>query len=44
MDISFNTVSEITLCVNSENEQALNLYKRVGFKEKHQLIYYTKRC
>lgn len=40
---SFNSIDSISLCVNSKNEKAINLYKRAGFKEKHQLSYFIKR-
>jgi len=40
---SFESIDNITLCVNSGNEKALNLYKKVGFKEKHQLCYFTMK-
>ncbi len=40
---TFASIDNITLCVNSENEKALNLYKKVGFKEKHQLYYFTRK-
>ncbi|MFA5523410.1 MAG: GNAT family N-acetyltransferase [Tissierellales bacterium] len=39
---TFESIGNITLCVNSENEKALKLYKKVGFKEKHQLYYFTR--
>lgn len=40
---TFESIENITLCVSSENEKALNLYKKVGFKEKHQLCYFTMK-
>lgn len=40
---TFASIDNITLCVNSENEKALKLYKKVGFIEKHQLYYFTKK-
>ncbi|MBU5311172.1 GNAT family N-acetyltransferase [Tissierella carlieri] len=40
---SFNSIDSISLCVNSKNEKAINLYKMAGFKEKHQLSYFIKR-
>lgn len=39
---SFNSINSFTLCVNSGNENAINLYKKIGFKQKHQLSYFTK--
>ncbi len=39
---TFDSVDDITLCVNSTNEKALNLYKMVGFKQEYQLCYFTK--
>ncbi|MBU5439620.1 GNAT family N-acetyltransferase [Tissierella sp. MSJ-40] len=39
---SFNSIDSITLCVNLKNEKAINLYKKVGFEEKHQLSYFIK--
>lgn len=41
---TFDSINNIVLCVNSSNERALNLYRRVGFKQKHQLCYFLKRC
>lgn len=41
---TFDSINNIILCVNSENKKALDLYKRVGFKQKHQLYYFTKKC
>lgn len=40
---SFNSIDSVSLCVNSKNEKAINLYKMAGFKEKHQLSYFIKR-
>lgn len=39
---SFDSISEIILCVNSDNKQAMKLYGKVGFKEKHRLYYHKK--
>ncbi len=39
---SFNSIDYINLCVNSKNEKAISLYKKVGFEQKHQLSYFTK--
>lgn len=39
----FDSISSIKLCVNLKNEKAINLYKKVGFKQKHQLSYFSKR-
>ncbi|WP_353094343.1 GNAT family N-acetyltransferase [Tissierella praeacuta] len=40
---SFDSIDSISLCANSQNENAINLYKKVGFKEKHQLSYFMKK-
>ncbi|MBS4537716.1 GNAT family N-acetyltransferase [Clostridium sp. D2Q-11] len=39
---TFEGVNDITLCVNSENKKAVELYKRIGFKQTNQLCYFTK--
>ncbi|MDR7856741.1 GNAT family N-acetyltransferase [Tissierella sp.] len=39
---SFNSIDSITLCVNAQNEKAINLYKKVGFTEKYQLSFFMK--
>ena len=42
--LSFESINEISLCVNSQNSKAINLYKKVGFKKKQQLYYFIKKC
>lgn len=37
---SFKEIEEISLCVEKENERALNLYRAAGFKTEHELIYF----
>lgn len=37
---SFKEIEEISLCVEKENERALNLYRAAGFKMKHELIHF----
>ncbi|KAA0964946.1 GNAT family N-acetyltransferase [Sporosarcina sp. ANT_H38] len=37
---SFNEIEKISLCVEKENESALNLYQAAGFKMKHELIHF----
>ncbi|WP_246941995.1 GNAT family N-acetyltransferase [Bacillus pinisoli] len=39
---SFQTIHSISLCVNSSNEKAINLYKKVGFITEHELAFLTK--
>ncbi|MBM7613762.1 GNAT family N-acetyltransferase [Alkaliphilus hydrothermalis] len=39
---SFESIEEIILCVNSREEKAINLYEKIGFNKKHELIYYTR--
>lgn len=39
---SFESINSVTLCVNSENNAALNLYNRAGLKEKDLLCCLTK--
>ncbi len=36
---TFETIESITLSVNSVNHQAIRLYKKVGFKQKHELLF-----
>lgn len=33
-------IEEVSLCVENENERALNLYRAAGFKIKHELIHF----
>ncbi|REB07462.1 GNAT family N-acetyltransferase [Sporosarcina sp. BI001-red] len=40
---TFKDMDSITLCVNSANENAINLYKKVGFKHLHDLRAFTKK-
>lgn len=39
---TFETIDFITLCVNSSNDNALRLYKKVGFRRIHDLCFFTK--
>ncbi|WP_042221677.1 GNAT family N-acetyltransferase [Oceanobacillus manasiensis] len=39
---TFESMDSITLCVNSTNQNAINLYKKVGFQHQHDLISFTK--
>lgn len=39
---SFETIDEITLCVNSANEKAIHIYQKLGFHTEHELISYEK--
>ncbi|RJG23624.1 GNAT family N-acetyltransferase [Paenibacillus thiaminolyticus] len=34
-------IEKITLCVRADNEQALHLYRRAGFRELHRLRFYA---
>ncbi|MFN7250317.1 MAG: GNAT family N-acetyltransferase [Anaerobacillus sp.] len=40
---TIDSIQSITLCVNSSNQKAINLYKRVGFKHIHDLCFFTKK-
>lgn len=40
---TFHSVESINLCVNVQNEGAINLYKSIGFIEKYHLYHYDKR-
>lgn len=40
---TFDSINHITLCVNAENKKALDLYRKVGFKQKNHLCYFTKK-
>lgn len=40
---SFENIDSITLCVNSANHSAINLYSKVGFQHLHDLRAYTKK-
>lgn len=39
---TFSGMDSITLCVNSANDNAINLYKKVGFTHLHDLRVFTK--
>jgi ribosomal protein S18 acetylase RimI-like enzyme len=39
---NIESIGSITLCVNSSNQNAINLYKKVGFQQKHELCFFTK--
>jgi ribosomal protein S18 acetylase RimI-like enzyme len=39
---TIESIGSITLCVNSTNQNAINLYKKVGFQQKHELCFFTK--
>jgi ribosomal protein S18 acetylase RimI-like enzyme len=39
---SFDQMESIKLCVGKENETAMRLYKRAGFVEVRQLVYFVK--
>ena len=39
---TFKGMESITLCVNSANDNAINLYKKVGFRHQHNLCSFTK--
>ncbi len=40
---TIKSIGSITLCVNSSNQNAINLYKKVGFQLKHELCFFTKK-
>ncbi|MED4129419.1 N-acetyltransferase [Shouchella miscanthi] len=39
---SFESIDEITLCVNSANETAIHIYQKLGFHKEHELLSYEK--
>ncbi|MDT8862601.1 GNAT family N-acetyltransferase [Alkalihalobacillus sp. MEB130] len=39
---TIESIDSITLCVNSSNQNAINLYKKIGFQQKHELCFFTK--
>jgi len=39
---SIESIKSITLCVNSSNQDAISLYKKVGFQPIHELCFFTK--
>lgn len=39
---SFNEIDNITLCVKAENQRALKLYRKCGFKEKNHMVFLKK--
>ncbi|WP_096155333.1 GNAT family N-acetyltransferase [Bacillus sp. FJAT-45066] len=40
--LSFDSINKIQLCVNAKSEQAIRLYKKIGFEEIYTLIYLEK--
>lgn len=40
---SFQSIEEVTLCVNSDNTKAIRLYLKLGFQIDHQLTFFEKR-
>lgn len=38
---TFKSIDSITLCVNSKNKNAINLYEKVGFQHLHDLCSFT---
>lgn len=40
---TFDGIKSITLCVSSDNQYAIRLYKKVGFEQIHELCYFTKK-
>lgn len=40
----FPSIEEVTLCVQSDNTEAISLYSRMGFKVEHQLKFFEKNC
>jgi ribosomal protein S18 acetylase RimI-like enzyme len=40
---TIESIGSITLCVNSSNQDAINLYKKVGFQLTHELCFFTKK-
>ena len=40
--LSFDSISKIQLCVNTKNEGAIHLYKKIGFEEIYTLSYSEK--
>ncbi|MBU9714149.1 GNAT family N-acetyltransferase [Evansella tamaricis] len=41
--LTIESIDSINLCVNSSNETAISLYKKVGFKQVHELCFFTKK-
>ncbi|MBM7703952.1 GNAT family N-acetyltransferase [Metabacillus iocasae] len=39
---SFDTINELSLCVNLSHKRAISLYEKVGFQIKHELSVYRK--
>jgi RimJ/RimL family protein N-acetyltransferase len=39
--LGFDQIQEITLCVESQNQQAIRLYERIGFNERHRCIHFV---
>ncbi|MCF6137688.1 GNAT family N-acetyltransferase [Pseudalkalibacillus berkeleyi] len=40
---TYEEMTSITLCVNSNNKNAICLYKKVGFKQLHDLVFFQKK-
>lgn len=40
---TFDSISSVTLCVNSTNKKAISLYKKVGFKHIYDLCFFSKK-
>ncbi|WP_017187290.1 GNAT family N-acetyltransferase [Alkalibacillus haloalkaliphilus] len=40
---TYESIQSITLCVNSTNASAINLYKKAGFQHQHDLCSFTKQ-
>lgn len=39
---TIESIKSITLCFNSSNQNAIRLYKKVGFEQLHELCFFTK--
>lgn len=39
---TIESIKSITLCVNSSNQNAISLYKKVGFQHIHELCFFTR--
>lgn len=40
---TYKNIREVTLCVNSEKENAIRLYKKAGFEHVHDLCFFGKK-
>ncbi|WP_223702344.1 GNAT family N-acetyltransferase [Sutcliffiella deserti] len=40
---TFNKIYSVTLCVNSTNQKAINLYRKMGFDQVHDLCFFRKK-